>query len=43
MKKEWTTPELEVLDVHETMLGPKGGRFDSAHNEGDPFDPGQKS
>ena len=30
MKMEWKKPELEVLDVIETMLGVNGDRLDSA-------------
>ncbi|MBO0602527.1 paeninodin family lasso peptide [Sporosarcina sp. E16_3] len=29
MKKEWKTPELEVLDVHETMAGFTGNTWDT--------------
>ena len=36
MKKEWTTPELEVLDVNETMLGSRG-RVMTDTKAGDPF------
>ena len=30
MKKEWKKPELEVLDVNETMLGADGDYTDAA-------------
>ena len=30
MKKEWKKPELEVLDVNETMLGADGDYTDDA-------------
>ncbi|GIO52433.1 paeninodin family lasso peptide [Paenibacillus cellulositrophicus] len=37
MKKEWTTPELEVLEVSMTMAGPGKGKPDSF--QPDPDDP----
>ncbi|MFD0047956.1 paeninodin family lasso peptide [Actinomycetes bacterium NPDC127524] len=30
MKKDWTKPELEVLDVNKTMLGTSGDYTDAA-------------
>ncbi|MCY9664548.1 paeninodin family lasso peptide [Paenibacillus alginolyticus] len=39
MKKEWLKPELEVLDVNQTMLDPKNGNhLDHAYTEGTPKD-----
>lgn len=39
MKKEWKTPELEVLDVNMTMLNPnKGGHLDHTYEAGTPED-----
>lgn len=31
---EWQKPELEVLDVNQTMLGADGNRLDSAFPSG---------
>ncbi|MFJ8259772.1 paeninodin family lasso peptide [Peribacillus asahii] len=34
MKKEWNSPELEVLDVNQTMLGQDGDSTDAAFPAG---------
>ena len=36
MKMEWTKPELEVLDVNQTMLGPDGQFTDAAFDPNTP-------
>jgi hypothetical protein len=36
MKKEWKTPELEVLNINMTMLGNNNGGIDFTAR--DPFD-----
>ncbi|CAH0175736.1 MULTISPECIES: paeninodin family lasso peptide [Peribacillus] len=36
MKKEWKKPELEVLDVNQTMLGTDGDYTDAAFPAGTP-------
>ncbi|MCI2255188.1 paeninodin family lasso peptide [Domibacillus sp. PGB-M46] len=36
MKKEWSKPELEVLDVKMTMLGEDGDYTDAAFPENTP-------
>jgi len=39
MKKQWQTPELEVLEVNLTMMNPKNGNhLDHAYPEGTPRD-----
>jgi hypothetical protein len=36
MKKEWKKPELEVLDVNQTMLGSEGEFTDAAFPDNTP-------
>ena len=36
MKKEWKKPELEVLDVNQTMLGKDGDFTDAAFPDNTP-------
>lgn len=36
MKKEWKKPELEILDVNQTMLGTDGEYTDSAFPDDTP-------
>ncbi|MET1179932.1 paeninodin family lasso peptide [Peribacillus simplex] len=36
MKKEWKKPELEILDVNQTMLGTDGDYTDAAFPAGTP-------
>lgn len=36
MKKQWTKPEIEVLDVKQTMLGQDGEYTDAAFCEKTP-------
>ncbi|MFJ5768894.1 paeninodin family lasso peptide [Psychrobacillus sp. NPDC093180] len=36
MKMEWEKPELEVLDVNETMAGATGTRLDGSYEQGHP-------
>ncbi|MCZ2257314.1 paeninodin family lasso peptide [Sporosarcina sp. G11-34] len=38
MKMEWEKPELEVLDVNQTMLGTGGTHTDAAYDAKTPLD-----
>ncbi|WP_058308591.1 paeninodin family lasso peptide [Gracilibacillus massiliensis] len=35
MKQEWREPQLEVLDVNKTMLGPGMANVDFTHSDDD--------
>jgi len=37
MKKDWQKPEIEVLNVNETMLGQEGDFTDNDFSAGTPF------
>lgn len=36
MKREWSKPQLEVLDINMTMGGTNYNSFDAGWNQGDP-------
>jgi hypothetical protein len=37
MKKEWQTPELEILDVKMTMKSTNGSKYDGDYSNGQPI------